>query len=126
MLAGLAHGGVDQFLALGPECIADPARGGRVDSAHLDDNAARLQASGDAIGTQDRLLDVLGLGQHSDHEVAGGTHFTRCLGRLGAGLDQTVHRLLAEVKHGQFMPVLEDVRGHGSAHDAQADKSDFH
>ena len=81
---------------------------------------------GYAVFPQHNFLDLRGVGQHSDNNIALRTDFL--LGRtLGADCLQLLHSGLAVVVYHQIrIACLQQIFCHRLAHNAQTDKSDFH
>ena len=98
-------------------------RGGR-DRRHVDHQHALADTLDDAVFAEHDRLHVGRVRQHGDHHVgtlgdlAGGA---RVLSTLGGEL---LGRLLAAVVDDDGEPGANEARGHGLAHDPEADESD--
>ena len=105
----------------------DFAGGDGVDGGAIQHDGALLQSRSSAVLAEQGFLDVGGIGNHGDEDV-------HLLGHVRIGLrssrahgDQLFHRRLGElVGNNQLIAGLDQVLCHGLAHDAQADKSNFH
>ena len=107
--------------------------GDRRDRAHVDDHLAHargrvagwsLESGGDTCLAEQRSFHIGGVGHHHEDDVRtfgdaagaqalGGTAAGNCLGHLAAGVDK------------QLVAGIDQVAGHGRAHDAQANEADF-
>ena len=88
-------------------------------------NQARLRAFEDTVFAEDDLLHVRRIRQVGADEFHLGGHFGRGTGGRRAFTDERIHDGAAAIVDNQFMPGLHQVAGHGRAHDAQTDISDF-
>ncbi|MNV76592.1 hypothetical protein D3C71_1699510 [compost metagenome] len=109
--------------------FVDPGReslgGGRRDRAHVDDDFAFAHACSDAVGTEQHVIDLRGIGHHDDDELGFLGDFFRVRQGNGASGDQVGGRRVVVGRQEQAVTGFLQVRRHWVAHDAGADKSDF-
>ncbi len=99
--------------------------GGGGDRAHVDDDLARADPGGDAIGAEQHVFDLRGVRHHDDDELGFLGDFLRVRQGHGAGGDEVGRSGVVMLGQEQAVTRFLQVRSHGVAHDAGADKTDF-
>ncbi len=98
----------------------------RRDRAHVDIDAAGLEAFDDAVGAERDVLHRLAVGDDREHHVG---YFGDGLGRIRPahpGIDQGLRLGLGPVPAGDLVSGGLQARHHAEAHHAKADKTNSH
>jgi hypothetical protein len=77
------------------------------------------------LATKQYLFDMRRIGHHDEDDVGVLRHLGGTLAGLGAGGQQRLRHAAARLGK-QFVAGGQQVAGHGRAHDAQPDESQFH
>ena len=121
-LVAAAHRRVEHLGPGGGSTLRQLAGSARGDRAHVDGQPAGSQRLERAVRAEVDLANLGRVGQHRDQDVGGG----RDLGRRGAGPRalgrQRGHGRGVDVEDGQPVARLQQVAGHGPAHDPEADQ----
>ncbi len=99
--------------------------GGGRDRAHVDHHLVRRQARRNAVGAEQHVIDLRGVGHHDDDELGFLGDLLRVGQSHGASGDQLGGGRVVVRGQEQVVTGFLQVRGHWVAHDAGADKSDF-
>jgi hypothetical protein len=97
----------------------------RRDRTHVDDDLARLQSFGNAAGAEQGRFDMGSVGDHGDDHLGLFRHLAAGAALPGALVEQVLRRG-AQVVDIQLVPGLDQMTGHGSAHDAETDETNLH
>ena len=84
-----------------------------------------MHVGGNAVCTQHDLFDLRGVGQHGQHKVTGGAD-GGLVGHFGTAGFQLRCGGGGVAVHRNVIAGFEQVFGHGAAHDAKTDKTNFH
>ena len=106
--------------------LADPARGFRIDGAHVDVDSAAAKAGEHAVGPERHALDVGRIGKHGDDEVGAFRHFARCSSRSRTRSRECGYGRRHHVADDDLITLAEDVAGHGRAHGAESNEAYDH
>ena len=119
-----AHGSIEHGDAATGEFVGHAAGGFGGDGGTVDVDGTRRRATGDAVGAERDRFDIGRVGHAREGDLAGGSY---CGGGGRRGRTQCQHGLHAgrrAVPHRESEARLQQVGGHGGAHDAEPDESD--
>ncbi len=92
------------------------------DAGEVDDQRSRLRGLEDAAVASEHLLDVRGVGDHHRDDVRLASRIGDVVGAAAAALDQLLDLLRRSVHADDVEAGVDQVAGHGCAHDSQADE----
>lgn len=119
------NGGVQHLDAVGGKLGGDLLAGDGVQRGHINKGGAGLHVGGNAVCTQHDLFDLRGVGQHGQYKVTGGAD-GGLVGYFGAAGFQLSCGGGGVAVHRNVIAGFEQVFGHGAAHNAKTDKTNFH
>ncbi len=119
------HRGVQVGSAGGLDFFGEGFGGGRGDRAHVDHHLVRAHAFGHAVVTEQHAFHLWGVRHHDDDELGFLGHFFRVGQGHCTGGDQVGWRGVVVGGNENAVPCFLQVLGHGLAHDAGADETDF-
>lgn len=124
---GLAagNGGVQHLDAAGGKLGGNLLAGDGVQGGHINKGGAGLHVGGNAVCTQHDLFNLRGVGQHGQHKITGGAD-GGLVGYFGTAGFQLSCGGGGVAVHRNVIAGFEQVFGHGAAHDAKTDKTNFH
>ena len=99
--------------------------GDGVQGGHINKGRAGLHVGGNAVCTQHDLFNLRGVGQHGQHKITGGAD-GGLVGYFGTAGFQLSCGGGGVAVHRNVIAGFEQVFGHGAAHNAKTDKTNFH
>ena len=103
-------------------CVVGEALGDvRADAGSVDPEGALLRVGEDAVLAADYALNIGGVRHHGDDDVGVLDGVRDARGTLAAFGDELVDLVLAAVEAGDGVAGLDQVDGHGQAHDSESD-----
>ena len=107
-----------------PDLGRDLLAGQWGDRAHVDQDHSLPGPFENAVRPQHGLPHVRRVGKHRNDHLASGGHVLGRGATMGTGLDQLSHPVGDDVVYSQAVSGLDEVQGHGPAHDAQTNETD--
>src|SRR6266567_5829424 len=123
-LVSTTYRSIKHTYALFGQASSDCAGYHRGNSAHINGDQAFMSSLDDSTwATKQYLLNLSRTWQHGDHHIAGSSDISRSNLRSCSGCNEFVRHLLMAMMYDKWKSGLEQVVGHGSPHDAQANET---